>query len=111
MRHTEGEPKEATQEKYLEPRKILRENVIGVSIWNFSLSWIFSRFFVGWSKKEKEKTYKKYLQGFGAFERSRWMPFNDMALDIAGAGFKTEPTTLHQTGGVRLSETKGAHKS
>ena len=37
--------------------------------------------------------------------------YNDLAVDIAGVGFKTEPTTPHQIGGVRLSKTKGAHKS
>ena len=51
---------------------------------------------------------EKDLQGFNAFG---WIPFNESAADIAGVGFKTEPTTQHQIGGVRLSETKGAHKS
>ena len=51
------------------------------------------------------------LQGFDAFERSVWVPFNDLAAGIVGAGNKTEPTTPSQVDGVRLSETKGAHKS
>ena len=40
-----------------------------------------------------------------------WAPSSDLTADIAGVGFKTEPTTPNQIGGVRLSETKRAHKS
>ena len=32
-------------------------------------------------------------QDMDAFERSGWVPFSDLAADIAGVGFKTEPTT------------------
>ena len=44
------------------------------------------------SKKEKD------LGGFDAFERSGKILFNDLAADIAGVNFKTEPTTPHQIG-------------
>ena len=44
---------------------------------------------------------EKDLQGFSALG---WTPFNVFAADIAGVGFKTEPTTPHQIGGVRLSQ-------
>ena len=59
------------------------------------------------SKKEKRKD----LKDLGAFERSGGIVFSDLAAEIAGLGFKTAPTTPHQIDGVRLSETKGAHKS
>ena len=47
---------------------------------------------------------------FGALERNGKIQLNDLAVDIAGVGFKTEPNTPHQVGGVRLSKTKGAHE-
>ena len=49
---------------------------------------------------------KKYLQGFNALGGT---PFNDSAEDIVEMGYKTGPTPS-QIGGVRLSETKGAHR-
>ena len=43
----------------------------------------FPIFVVGCRKNKKD------LQGFGAFG---WVPYNDLAADIVGVGFKTEPT-------------------
>ena len=40
-----------------------------------------------------------------------WEPFNDLDAVIAGLGYKTGETTPSQIDGVRLSETKEAHKS
>ena len=65
----------------------------------------FPRFFVACRKKIK------VLESFDALERNGKVLFNDLAVDIAGVGFKTEPTNPHQIDGVRLSKTKGAHKS
>ena len=52
----------------------------------------------------------KSLGSCGAFERTRRF-FSDLTADVAGVVYKTEPTTPHQIGGVRLSKAKGAHKS
>ena len=38
---------------------------------------------------------KKDLQGLDALERSGRLPSNDLAADIAGAGFKTEIENAH----------------
>ena len=38
----------------------------------------------------------KVTEGLGAFERSGKILHSDLAVDIAGVGFKTEPTTPHQ---------------
>ena len=51
---------------------------------------------------------KIYLQDFNAFG---WTSFDDLAAGIVGMGYKTGATTPSQIGGVRLSETKGAHRS
>ena len=53
----------------------------------------------------------KDLEGPDAFERSGGVLFNDPAVDIAGVGYQTGLGTSHKIGGVRLSETKGAHES
>ena len=65
----------------------------------------FFKMFVDFRKKIK------VTEGFDACERSEKVIFNELAVDIACVGFKTEPTTPHQIFGVRLSKTKGAHKS
>ena len=70
--------------------------------WNFSVL-DYPRFFVDCRKKIED------LEGFDAFDGR--MPFSDLAADISGVGYKTGPTTPSQIDGVRLSETKGAHKS
>ena len=57
------------------------------------------------SKKEED------LEGLDAFGRSGRVLLRYLAADIAGVGFKKEPTTPHQIDGVRLSKSKGAHKS
>ena len=54
---------------------------------------------------------KEDPEGADAFEKSGRILFNDLAADIAGVGFKAEPTIPHQFGGVRPSTTKGALKS
>ena len=46
------------------------------------------------------------IEGSGVLERNQKVLSNDLAVNIAGVGFKTEPTTPHQIGGMRLSETK-----
>ena len=51
---------------------------------------------------------KNYHQDFNAFG---WSPFNDWAAGIVEVGYKTGPMSQSQIDGVRLSETKGAHKS
>ena len=39
------------------------------------------------------------------------MPFDDLAAGVVEVGYKAGLTTPSQIDGVRLSETKGAHKS
>ena len=52
---------------------------------------------------------QKVIEGFDAFDERA--PFNDLADDIVGVDYKTGPAIPYQFDGVRLSETKGAHKS
>ena len=63
----------------------------------------FPRFLVDCRKKIK------VIEGFGAFDGR--IKFRDWYADAMRVGYKTGPTNPFQIGGVRLSETKGAHKS
>ena len=91
------------------PREPLRagnwnpQKSVGKCDWIFT--WQFYKIFVGCRKKIK------VTEGLDALGRSEKILFNDLNVHIAGVGFKAESTTPHQIGGMRLSKTKGAHKS
>ena len=53
----------------------------------------------------------KDLEGFDAFERSGRALSGNSAAVIVAVGHKTGLGAPHQIGGVRLSDTKGTHKS
>ena len=108
-----GSPRVSLRTNIWSPKKRaaknLREKAIGIFIWNFSMSWIFRELLLGSRKNYRNEKSSKRLR---CIQEKRMDTI--LRLDckiLAGVGFKTEPTTPHQIGGVRLSETKGAHKS